>query len=53
MVGGLAQGFSLNRPHPRGEGTQDTDFNKGFDKGIAYKIFGEDFGGGSGGTATP
>ena len=44
VVGGLAQGFSLNRPHPRG-GTQDTDFNKGFIKGIFTKIFGEDFGG--------
>ena len=52
MVGGLAQGFSLDRAHPRG-GYTDTDLNNGFTKGISAKIFGEDFGGGSGGTATP
>ena len=32
--------------HPTiGGGTQDTDFNKRFTKGIFTKIFGEDFGG--------
>ena len=50
VVGGLAQGFSLNRPHPMGA-TQDTNFTKGFAKGIVPQIFGEDFGG-SGRTAT-
>ena len=52
MVEVLAQGFSLNRPHHRGGGTQDADFYKGFMKGIFTQIFGGDFGG-SGGTATP
>ena len=33
VVGGLAQGFSLNGPHPGG-GTQDTDFNQGFTEGM-------------------
>ena len=44
VVGGLAQGFSLNRPHPGG-GTQDTDFNSGFIKELLTQIFGDDFGG--------
>ena len=51
MVGGLAQGFSLHRPHPSG-GTQDTDFIQGFVEGFVTKIFGEDFGAVRG-TATP
>ena len=47
VVGGLAQGLSINRPHHRG-GTQDTDFNKGFTRGMFTKTFGEYFGGGQG-----
>ena len=35
-----------------GGGTQDTDFNKGFTKGILQKIFGEEMGGVRG-TQTP
>ena len=31
-----------------GGGTQDTDFNKGFTKGILEKIFGEEMEGGQG-----
>ena len=31
-----------------GGGSQDTDFNKGFTKGIFTKIFGEEMGGGQG-----